>query len=534
LKESEDVLDVFDRLSRELRDLELTRRERHSAHGAIQGRVWFEDEYLPRFVRDHLWERIEPTRWQGVVQRGLEGLAQSLTASLRHPAFNHIDTDRAHIEEILRLADEVGEPAHWVDAANVFASHLLVRAEFGPALDLLLRALRKADAMTPVDMGRLSRTLTNLAKAHRLRGAPQEARECLQRAFGQLTSSLGGEAPALGLLEGTLAVVEEHGAEQVGREFLAELAEQLEQQGDAAGAERLLQRSLTQQEAGTESGLLSGLQTESNFFSELQVVVSLARVKLRLGDAGGAAGLLERALERLEHLPPAFRIRAPDTRILSLMTMLASAYRNAGDEVRADALAERVRALTGSRPLESATRLHARQDLPAPVRAEGMRQLVHRAVAEDNLAEAARAALLRVDLEGRQGAWERAREAADQALQLARRAGDDPLVAEAYRLHADASLHGSLYEDARMGYEEAIRRYDALGNVRMAASARSLLVALLLQLRRLEGLDEHVEWLREYLRGGAAPEDEQREMGELLKLADALPPRQAGARDPSP
>ncbi len=49
---------------------------------------------------------------------------------------------------------------------------------------------------------------------------------------------------------------------------------------------------------------------------------------------------------------------------------------------------------------------------------------------------------------------------------------------------------------------------------------------------RLAG--EHVEWLREYLRGGAAPEDEQREMGELLKLADALPPRQAGARDPSP
>lgn len=288
--------------------------------------------------------------------------------------------------------------------------------------------------------------------------------------------------------------------EGLGHEQLVVLAEKLERSGDLTGAERLLEKALDSEELPLHA------------LKRTRLLVSLGRVKLRLGDSRGAVPLLSQALEIEEKA-----WGAEHEEVLSVMTLLAAACRDSGDTARAESLSRRTQLLAGTRE-QSAARVHARTDIPAPARAESMRQLARAALEAEDPHAAAQAALLRVDIEGRRGAWEEARRAAKEALALARQADDEYLITEAYRLHGDASLHGSLYEDARMSYAEAIRRYDALGNIRMAARVRSLLVSLLIQLRRMEGIATHASWLQRYLEEGSAPQDERQDIEELLAL----------------
>jgi len=134
--------------------------------------------------------------------------------------------------------------------------------------------------------------------------------------------------------------------------------------------------------------------------------------------------------------------------------------------------------------------------------------------------DAARAAFLLADFHGRRGAWERASPIAEQALRAARRASKPILVARAYRLLADVALHGSRYEDARVSYEEAIRRFDEVGADELAATSRLLYINLLLQLNRREAAIRHAAWLRGYLDRAPPSWPYHGETAQTLRLFD--------------
>ncbi|HZI12633.1 MAG TPA: hypothetical protein VE153_19780, partial [Myxococcus sp.] len=385
---------------------------------------------------------------------------------------------------------------------------------------LLRRALDKASEHSPPDSQRMAAALLGLSQVSLRLGQLEEARHHLERAVRLLVPAREDAEP--GLVQRARAAAWLPGSEPLAHGLLHTLARVLEQEGDLAGAEWLLEQALL------------ALRDRAGRPMDPDTAVELGALRLRLGDAVGAVRLLEFTLAELEP-----RQDMPRERLVPVMVTLAAALRGTGDVARAEALARRVREAQATREdLDSAVdplmpaAAGTKGSVPAPVRSEELRALTRRAEEEEDLAKAARTALLRVDVEGRQGAWARAREAADEALQLARRAGEDALVAEAYRLRADACLHGSLYEDAQLGYEEAIRRYALLGHERMEAQSRMLLVALLLQLRRLERVAEHVDWLRRYAARGAATEDEQGELRALLRLADTLPGQGTGGKDP--
>ncbi|WNG27658.1 toll/interleukin-1 receptor domain-containing protein [Cystobacter fuscus] len=133
---------------------------------------------------------------------------------------------------------------------------------------------------------------------------------------------------------------------------------------------------------------------------------------------------------------------------------------------------------------------------------------------------AARATLMMGAVLGSRGAWESAQEHLERALRLSKQSGNDGLVAEAYRLLGDANLHGSHYEDARLNYAEAIRRFDALGLLRKAAKTRLLLLTMLLQLGRFREIDSLRPPLLKALNDGLFTDMQERADVELaLRLA---------------
>jgi tetratricopeptide (TPR) repeat protein len=135
---------------------------------------------------------------------------------------------------------------------------------------------------------------------------------------------------------------------------------------------------------------------------------------------------------------------------------------------------------------------------------------------------AARAALLLGSFEGRRGGWEAARRYVERGLRLAKQAESPMLIAESHRLLGDASLHGSLYEDARLHYAEAIRRWEELGLSSRAARARLLLLVMMLQLGRTEGMEAHAAALEAALKEGVFTDPAVRtEVEQTLRLADA-------------
>jgi hypothetical protein len=124
-------------------------------------------------------------------------------------------------------------------------------------------------------------------------------------------------------------------------------------------------------------------------------------------------------------------------------------------------------------------------------------------------------------IHGRQGGWETAWDLAKQSLALAERAGEPLLIAEGHRLLADAALHGTFYEDAKAHYEEAARRFDTLDRLKDAATARLLLVPLLLSFAHDAQAAPHVAWLRaNRAREELGPQD-RADIEEVLRVADA-------------
>jgi tetratricopeptide (TPR) repeat protein len=137
------------------------------------------------------------------------------------------------------------------------------------------------------------------------------------------------------------------GAQAAGESLLARAAE-LEQGGELAEAERLLEQAL---EAGE---LPAG--------SRAAAMEAVGRVKLRLGDAGGACRWLEQALRAHER-----RRQQSREPVAWLHLVLAAAWRRAGEERRAEALAAGGAAAADRAPGAAAGSCRGAAALPDPV-----------------------------------------------------------------------------------------------------------------------------------------------------------------------
>jgi tetratricopeptide (TPR) repeat protein len=187
----------------------------------------------------------------------------------------------------------------------------------------------------------------------------------------------------------------------------------------------------------------------------------------------------------------------------------------------------------GAEQLEKALVLARSQQAPPAEVSHALSEALRAAEAGGSTENAARAALLLGAFLGSRGAWESAQAHLERALRLSKQSEDDRLVAEAYRLLGDASLHGSHYEDARLNYAEAIRRYDALGFLRKAAKTRLLLLTMLLQLGHVRELDSLLPPLHKALEDGLFTDVQERADVELaLRLADSL--RGPGPQEDTP
>lgn len=408
------------------------------------------------------------------------------------------------------------------------------------AKQLAERALRITEDSFGPDSEKTAIVLGNLAgTTHSAEGAEaaiplyQRALELIERHQGQDSSFVAKLAEGLALafvdigdLANARAYMEKAVAtdarllppdhpEVAGR--LESLAFILSQLGEFASAKQLLKRTVAMMETkfGVDHpGLARALH-------------NLGSVMLKLGEIQTAEAVLLRAVS-LEEAG-----LAPDDPLIASTRMgLAAAADSRGD--RKTAVLHLERALdTGmtlyapepgaSQPaLEKALRLARGREVNAEAYVSGLREALDVAEREGDLANAARAALLLGAFEGRRGAWETARHHVEQGLRLAKQADASILVAESHRLLGDASLHGSRYEDARLHYAEAIRRLDELGLSARAARVRMLLVVMMLQLGRSEGLETHAAALRTALQEGRFTEPAERtEVEQVLRLVDA-------------
>ncbi|WP_235216657.1 tetratricopeptide repeat protein [Archangium violaceum] len=305
---------------------------------------------------------------------------------------------------------------------------------------------------------------------------------------------------------------------------LLRIAEVLAEVGERTAAGEILERALALQEAAAVPD-----------FMELKVLVEQA-LFLELEDEGQRTVtdvLLSRVLELARRAPLGGqfeRSRLEDF----VSTILRSRQATPSSDTPVPFLAPTAGAAAG--PLTRALALLSSRDTSESEKSRVLRQAIEEARQGDDPSNGARAFFLLADLEGRRGAWEKARESAGQGLQLALRAGVPGLVAEGYRLLADAALHGSYYEEARMSYEEAVRRYDVLGDRLRAARTRALLVALLLQLGRHDEAAAHVRWMREHLADPVLTQDARHDMQEILRLVErrTLSSQGQGARQRTP
>jgi tetratricopeptide (TPR) repeat protein len=145
---------------------------------------------------------------------------------------------------------------------------------------------------------------------------------------------------------------------------------------------------------------------------------------------------------------------------------------------------------------------------------------------EGDAGNAARAALLLGAHQGQIGGWEEAQRVLQQGLRLAQQSNNPSLVAEAHRLLGDAFLQGSLYEQARLSYEDAIRRFEAIGEDRRALDTRLLLLPLLVQFGKLASIPRHLDALRKALAG--LDGDLRSEVSEVVELAEKALQTSAG------
>lgn len=262
-------------------------------------------------------------------------------------------------------------------------------------------------------------------------------------------------------------------------------------------------------------------------YSELGPLLNnLGLTLLRLGDLEGARRSYERATRLLE------RAHGPDhSYVASSRAGFAQTLLPGTEEARRET--ERVLntglALytptpgPGAELLQRAVVLARSPRVPPAEVTHALSEAARVAERAEDTTNAMRALLLLGAFMGSHGAWEAAREHLEQALQLARRSDSPVHIAEAHRLLGDANLHGSMYEDARLHYAEAIRRYDDLALKLKAAKTRLLLLTMLIQLGRARDVEQLVSPLRAAVEEGLFTNPQERTNAErALKLVESL------------
>jgi nucleoside phosphorylase/tetratricopeptide (TPR) repeat protein len=373
------------------------------------------------------------------------------------------------------------------------------------ARPLFERALAINEAAYGRNHPDVARSLLNLALVHQDLGQPAAARPLTERALTIDEATYGSSHPAVA--RGLLSLAKVH-----------------KQLGEHPAARPLLERALAIYEA-----------TYGSSHTSVAIALSLlGLVLLKLGQPAEARSLLDRAL-RIEEAARG----AGHPNVAVALSNLASVHKNLKQAPVALPLLERALSISEcaygpyhpnvALILSNLATVHMNLG-----QAAGARPLVERALASTEKTYAPdhpTLVLLRAQLasvlhtlarqHGRQGGWETARELAQQSLHFAERADHPLLLAESYRLLADTALHGSDYENAKLYYAEAARRFDILDLPQAAAAARVLLVPLLLQFGHDLQAAPHVAWLRaNRTRAELGPED-RADIEDVLRVADA-------------
>lgn len=439
---------------------------------------------------------------------------QGFVASLNKLAILSGDQDlglaRRLAERAVQEAERLTQP-HEALTGAVLATLALTRAATGEpaaALPLMERALESTARAKGPDSFFFVEILSQQAQILMLMNDWPRARTVLEEACATAERLLPPDHFELGKL-------------------LASLAGVLLNLGEFEGAAPLLERALAILEAklGPEH---PGLVT---------VLYNLGLVRVRAKRMEEAKAALSRALKLLE------TFLSWDKQFLAAVQMLLGIASESLGESQA-AMQWMESALDAGLPLyvpgdgpgrvslERALRLvRARQVNPSAY-ASALAEALETAERAGDAANAAKAALLLGAFEGRRGAWETARRQAERGLRWAKQAEIAVLVAESHRLLGDSSLHGSRYEDARLHYAEAIRRFQELELPSRASRTRMLLLVMLLQLGRTEALSEHAAALQTALdEGRFADPTERTEVEQVLRLVDAA---QRGAQSGPP
>jgi tetratricopeptide (TPR) repeat protein len=439
-------------------------------------------------------------------------LAQGLPKELQHGSLSELWEQRAWVllprdplaakqaaQRALDLLDSAPETTASLKAQRLLVLGVCTQAVDGAAAahPILHRALQLLEAAGLGDTPQAAKTLAALVGVLKQLGHLEEAEAAEEQALSIGSRKLESRAIAAASRLTNLAAVRE--AE--GR--LAEAKELLEQA-----------RDLLEARYGHDHGHLG------------TPLYNLGLMLLQLGDREGARACAERALKIFE------RVHGPDhpyseaSRALTFLTLTPESmeaerawerFFSTGLTLYAPELgpgAEQLR-----RALVFVRSHHAH---PAEV-SNALSEALRAAEGQEDFGNAARAALLLGSFLGSQGAWETAQEHIERALRLARRAEHPLLIAEAYRLLGDANLHGSYYEDARLNYAEAIRRYEELGFKLKAARTRLLLLTMLVQLGRAQEIAPLLPSLRQALDAGVFTDTQERTDAEqALRLAESL------------
>lgn len=446
-----------------------------------------------------------------------------------------------YIQQALRLVEvlKLHDDHDFAATLHILAS-LLRTEDLNQARPLAERALQEAEMLTEPDEVLTGFVLVNLALIHKDAGEPGAALPLLERALELTRRGVGQESSFFA-------------------EGLSEQAEVLMALNDWARARTVLEQALAIVERllPPDHPMIGG------------VLVRLARALLEIGEFSAAKLHLERAvgigetkfgpdhpalggvLNNLGVALARLRQTQEASEVFSRMLRLVQQHRPwdkellTGAEIRlalasvesGDAQGARVHfekaldtglllyapeAGPGHDALAKALRLARGRQVNPEAYVSALRETLAAAEQEEDMSNAARAALLLGAFEGRRGAWEAARHQVERALKWAKKADASLLVAESHRLLGDASLHGSRYEDARLHYAEAIRRFEELGLDARAARTRMLLLVMMLQLGRTEGIEAHAAALESALQQGTLTEPAERaEVEQILRLLHA-------------
>jgi tetratricopeptide (TPR) repeat protein len=420
-----------------------------------------------------------------------------LRARILRALGNH---DEAHevLEEALTAGERLSDAHHFalMPLLEALSESRRARHDEKGALALLERASEMDRLFLGDDHYDTVRHLTELARTHAEFERRPQTRAAVERVLPLLDKALPPTDPRRS-------------------ELLLRLAESLERVGEREEAHRLLSRALDVEAAQATPDL-----------------ERLSRLVITASGPDTDVPLFERALSLLQRSAP--RRPSASKSLMKFITRILDTT-----EVEAPPTApsplQTVSPGAGAESLERALRLSRRKQLADTVKAEALREALAAAEQGNDPANGARACFLLADLEGRRGAWEQARAHARQGLPLALRADLPALVAEGYRVLGDTALHGSFYEEARMSYEEAIRRHDQLGDVARAARARTLLVTLLMQLGHHQGREEHLRWLDAHRLHPDLTEEDREDLQAVLALAaSGLSSPTPDARHPKP